>query len=67
MTEEIPSGEPYEKSLPLEEESSFEEFHLGEDDYELRPDVRWIRYRPPMGPIVRWGLVALVLMIVFIS
>ena len=67
MTEEIPSEEPYEKSLPLEEESSFEEFHLGEDDYELRPDVRWIRYRPPMGPIVRWGLVALVLIIVFIS
>ena len=22
-----------------------------------RPDVRWVRHRPPMGPLPRWGLV----------
>ena len=67
MTDETPSGETYEKSFPHEEDSSFEDFHLGDDDYEVRPDVRWGRYRPPMGPIVRWGLVALVIITVFIS
>ena len=67
MTDETPSGETYEKSLPHEEDSSFEDFHLGDDDYEVRPDVRWVRYRPPMGPIVRWGLVALVIITVLIS
>ena len=67
MTEETPSEEPYEKSLLHEEDNNFEEFYLSDDDYELRPDVRWVRYRPPMGPIVRWGLVAVVVLVVFIS
>ena len=67
MTEETPIEEPYEKSSLHEEDSNFEEFYLSDDDYEIRPDVRWIRYRPPMGPIVRWGLVALVVLVVLIS
>ena len=61
VTDETPIEKPYE------EESDFEEFHLGDDDYEIRSDVRWVRYRPPMGPIVRWGLVVLVVLIVFFS
>ena len=67
MTEETPIEEPYEKSSLHEEDNNFEEFYLSDDDYEIRPDVRWVRYRPPMGPIVRWGLVALVVLVVFIS
>ena len=67
MTEETPIEEPYEKSFLHEEDNNFEEFYLSDDDYEIRPDVRWVRYRPPMGPIIRWGLVALVVLVVLIS
>ena len=67
MTDETPIEESYEKSPLHEEKNDFEEFSLTEDDYEVRPDVRWIRHRPPMGPILRWGLVALVMLVVFIS
>ena len=67
MTEETPIEEPYEKSFLQEEDNNFEEFYLSDDDYEIKPDIRWVRYRPPMGPIVRWGLVALVVLVVFIS
>jgi UPF0755 protein len=67
VTDETPIEESYEKSLLNEEKNDFEEFALTEDDYEIRPDVRWVRYRPPMGPILRWGLVALVMLVVFIS
>ena len=67
MTEETPIEEPYEKSSLHEEDNNFEEFYLSDDDYEIRPDVRWVRYRPPMGPIVRWGFVALVVLVVFVS
>ena len=28
------------------------------DRHQLRPDVRWVRHRPPFGPLPRWGLVA---------
>ena len=27
------------------------------------PDVRWVRHRPPMGPLPRWGLVIAVVLI----
>jgi len=67
VTEETPIEEPYEKSFLQEEDNNFEEFYLSDDDYEIKPDIRWVRYRPPMGPIVRWGLVALVVLVVFIS
>jgi UPF0755 protein len=67
VTDETPIEESYEKSPLHEEKNDFEEFSLTEDDYEVRPDVRWIRHRPPMGPILRWGLVALVMLVVFIS
>ena len=29
---------------------------------EVRPDVRWVRHRPPMGPLPRWGLVVAVVL-----
>jgi len=28
------------------------------DRHQPRPDVRWVRHRPPFGPLPRWGLVA---------
>ena len=67
MTDDKPSEEPYERRISNEEESSFQEFSLTEADYEIRSDVRWVRYRPPMGPIIRWGLVALVIITVLVS
>tara|TARA_Y100000590_G_scaffold43106_2_gene45879 strand:+ start:411 stop:1649 length:1239 start_codon:yes stop_codon:yes gene_type:complete len=67
VTDETPTEEPYERNVLHEEENNFEEFSLTEDDYEIRSDVRWVRYRPSMGPIVRWGLVALVVIIVLLS
>lgn len=37
---------------------------IGED--EPRPDVRWVRHRPPFGPLPRWGLVATLVLVVLI-
>ena len=30
---------------------------------EPRPDVRWVRYRPVVGPLIRWGSVVLVVIV----
>ena len=29
-----------------------------------RSDVRWVRHRPPLGPVVRWGTVGFVVLVV---
>ncbi|MDG2426952.1 MAG: endolytic transglycosylase MltG [Acidimicrobiales bacterium] len=31
-----------------------------------RPDVRWVRHRPPSGPLPRWGLVATLVLVALI-
>ena len=42
--------------------------HGGPDQHQPRPDVRWVRHRPSLGPFPRWGLVvALVLLTLVIG
>ena len=33
-------------------------------DHGPRPDVRWVRHRPLLGPVVRWGTVGFVVLVV---
>ena len=63
------SGEESAQNEVIENEEFdiFEQSFLTETDYEVRPDIRWVRYRPTLGPLLRWGLVAFVILIVVIS
>ena len=36
-------------------------------DHGPRPDVRWVRHRPLLGPVVRWGTVGFVVLVVMMK
>ena len=40
--------------------------HGGPDQHQPRPDVRWVRHRPSLGPLPRWGLVAALVLLTLV-
>lgn len=57
-------GHPWDRSV---DEDPFVDGGAVDVDLEPRPDIRWVRYRPPIGPVVRWGTVGFVVAVVMLA